>query len=795
MINNIQNGEQGLTIRNKLNEVIDKSNVSVEQFLEADVTYTLGDDPQDDFNTLNDAIDYLIKNYYPTYKQKGIIAEIEIQEGWVMKEQLLVNDINLGWIRLSYAGSNNSQNITNIEAGEIIDSPEAEVYDIEVNTFAEDVFDIQNQFVQIQAGNGDKHYFWFNVDGEGSDPNQEGTAHEVVVADTDTEEQVASALQSSIDSVSGFSATVTSTTVQVANDQDGAVEHQSSSGFTISIITQGVTQTNQVKVTSPSHGLVDGDSVIIRFHVGDLEEINYDGIWVVTETTTNTFEIDYDDPSNNNIIFTSSRAGSGSTGITRKLSTVKVERSSLTKSWEFFYYPAFGVCRGVLPLINCIFEMDETSLPSGIPVYQSYLDGLCATDSGEINVLPFGGFINAHGTNFYGTRGSRLNGNDGIFDRGGRHCVWAYSNSIINARRCTANNGGWVAESLNEDRIDSIDEMSGSGIVATRGSIINAESARANGNYSDNVHSEHGSNIVFSFGQSSGSIVGEDIGARYGGTVVLPDGGSFSDWYKIQDTQEGDLFRVNDQGIAVPVSDVEIFQRKGAYRFAPLNSYFPTKNIVAWDNADKDLPNRTPLTTLDSGQSWQSFIGDPIAYSTSGNGAFRGTGGIFDEFSSVFSWELSSAGIEWTMRRTTLGISSGVILIAKDTSNYLIFERRMSSAFTGGLSEEGGYRLVSVVDGVGTSLGSISRDSIYGGGIDDGMNATNIEWVIKWAFRGRRNASRVLIFLRQNPSVSIEVDITSLNAIYPTSADLAFIGLCGNNGSDGHTTRIVASQL
>ena len=260
---------------------------------------------------------------------------------------------------------------------------------------------------------------------------------------------------------------------------------------------------------------------------------------------------------------------------------------------------------------------------------------------------------------------------------------------------------------------------------------------------------------------------------------------------------ENDLFRFNSSGVAVPVKKQNIGKDKTLYRLAPVNSFFSPKDIVFFDNASKDVANGTVLTELDSGQSWQSFItANTVAYSTVAGGGLVGSGASAgDGYSAVIPWGLGSIGIEWSARRVTQGIPNGVIIAAKDTSNFIIFERQMESAFTGGLSTSTNYRLVAVIGGVGTVLGSIDTSSIYEGGNVDGFNQTTQTFIIKYGWMGRNNGSRIVVISKENSSVRLSVDVISLNTTFATSADLAFTGICGSGQSNTSIKRIIGARL
>ena len=51
------------------------------------------------YTTINQALEYL-SGFYPMYKKSGVIATINLEAGFVMAEQVLVNGIDLGWIAI-----------------------------------------------------------------------------------------------------------------------------------------------------------------------------------------------------------------------------------------------------------------------------------------------------------------------------------------------------------------------------------------------------------------------------------------------------------------------------------------------------------------------------------------------------------------------------------------------------------------------------------------------------------------------------------------------------------------------
>ena len=338
-------------------------------------------------------------------------------------------------------------------------------------------------------------YSFTNGADTGTQPSGTGTAYEITISPDDNAATVAGVLNTSIDtepSTNHFNSSVIASTLTIANVVEAEVENIFVEGSSLSATTvqEGRDVAYYVQVNALAHELEVGDSIIISSHTGLQEERDYNGRWTVRIIDTNSFELSeaFWDPLN---------AGVASTASITKPVPVPVSRAHLTEVWEFFYYPAFGVSRGTLPTIGCIFEMDS----SGSNSYMSYKDGLCATDRGNINLLPFSGFRNAGGSNIYGTRSSNINANDADANNAGRYGVWAYGNTVINARRVKASNCGWAAvenlilENPGFENGWLNGESVGSGIIATRGSIINADGCEVWDSVGDNIVSEYGATI------------------------------------------------------------------------------------------------------------------------------------------------------------------------------------------------------------------------------------------------------------------------------------------------------------
>ena len=509
-------GEDGIANKG-VKQLANRTNWLRNRALAENVSVRVG--PDEDYETINDALEYLVDRYYnPVYKKGGVKAEIIIANGFEMDEQVLVKDMDLEWIHIIHESAQETFEISNIEEGSEIQSDQTQEVDIEITGAGTG---LHGEYVYLPTPNGSKH-FYFKVDGEGELDLEEGIEVEILSGDSTSD--VADKLQSAIDGEDEYSASVSDSTVSVSNAESGDSGSPGSStgDVEVTITQEGQDQWNQAKFTTSSdHGFTDGHEIVIMNHYGEIEEEYYNGIWTIINVTTDSFELDYNEHSLD-AIYDSTRAGTGDTGEVIQLVEVPVKRSACTEEFEYFYYPAFGVARGALPTIGCVFSMDESS--NGQSGYMSYIDGLCGAESARINLLPHSGFRNADGSNIYGTRGCVINANDAIADGAGRHGIWAYSDTYINARRAYADNCGHQGTSA--DRGDGWDENRqpvGCGIAATRGSIINAEGSNALNAQGDCVCAYYGGIINIGNDQEQGTIAGGSInGLTYrsvGGTI------------------------------------------------------------------------------------------------------------------------------------------------------------------------------------------------------------------------------------------------------------------------------------
>ena len=72
--------------------------------------------PNEDFATINEALEFLVGRYYPTYKSGGVKATIKLAEGFTMTEQVVVKGVDLGWITIEGADP-----VTTIDTAGLVD--------------------------------------------------------------------------------------------------------------------------------------------------------------------------------------------------------------------------------------------------------------------------------------------------------------------------------------------------------------------------------------------------------------------------------------------------------------------------------------------------------------------------------------------------------------------------------------------------------------------------------------------------------------------------------------------------
>jgi hypothetical protein len=157
---------------------------------------------------------------------------------------------------LTYIGSN-SETDNSPEYSNKLGALVSEVTDITVPAASSIT---SGQYMLIYSGlDLSEYYIWFNKDGLGGNPNVIGKIPiEVAISTGDTANQVAAALQTAINGVSDFNATVSGATVTVTNTDAGETTDASNfnvSGATVTVVTQGD--------GAPNNYISDGDNLTL----------------------------------------------------------------------------------------------------------------------------------------------------------------------------------------------------------------------------------------------------------------------------------------------------------------------------------------------------------------------------------------------------------------------------------------------------------------------------------------------------------------------------------------------------
>lgn len=202
---------------------------------------------------------------------------------------------------------------------------------------------------------------------------------------------------------------------------------------------------------------------------------------------------------------------------------VVINRSALTVSVESggtLYYPAFCAKENaVLPVINCLFNMNTTGMDS------NRVGIMCSENSSATVRSGCGCKMNSTVTNgCFATECSNINADGSIFSGAG-NAYFARLNSRINANGITTsgNNTGALAEECSTININdsTITNSNAFGVQASRGSTINANSSTlSNWNFSG-ARSLYGSviNVTNSNCRKSGSDSANDISV-FGGSII-----------------------------------------------------------------------------------------------------------------------------------------------------------------------------------------------------------------------------------------------------------------------------------
>jgi|GEM_PF-2556147 len=243
-------------------------------------------------------------------------------------------------------------------------------------------------------------------------------------------------------------------------------------------------------------------------------------------------------------------------------------------------------------------------------------------------------------------------------------------------------------------------------------------------------------------------------------------------------TTAGNILRA-DGTLFKSISEVEFLRNINAYRRAPDSKFFDNKQLIAWDNFDR--PDVAPVIESDSGHPYSIFktniIGQVLNKSFGG-----GDSGQFETSARITIVPTKNIGLEFSFQRNTLSNSFAGIAIIKDNLNYFLFARTANNSglFTE-VSFSKDYRLIVVINGVSTVLAEIIQNDLYQFLTNDGFSNSRISFVIKYANRGRNDASVITVQSLDKPSLRIEVSVTAYNSTFVTPTDYNRIAVIANN--------------
>lgn len=113
---------------------------------------------------------------------------------------------------------------------------------------------VQNKYVTFSGASDEAHYAWFNVNSQGSDPSETGTAAEIAVVAASSNAAVATLLAAAIDGLSGLEAEADGSRVKLTTEAEGDVTDVGAgdSGFVVSVSTQGGSEHNSAAANPAS---------------------------------------------------------------------------------------------------------------------------------------------------------------------------------------------------------------------------------------------------------------------------------------------------------------------------------------------------------------------------------------------------------------------------------------------------------------------------------------------------------------------------------------------------------------
>jgi hypothetical protein len=261
---------------------------------------------------------------------------------------------------------------------------------------------------------------------------------------------------------------------------------------------------------------------------------------------------------------------------------------------------------------------------------------------------------------------------------------------------------------------------------------------------------------------------------------------------EINITDEGNILRA-DGTLFKSIPEVEFLRNINAYRKAPDSKFFDNKQLIAWDNFDR--PDESPVIESDSVHTYSIFKTNVIGQIL--DKSFGGGDSNPDlETSALITINpTKNIGLEFSLARTTEGLSFTGIAIVKDNLNYFFFGRanNSNSLFTE-LPAGNNYRLIAVINGVATILAEMSF-GLYPIFNDDGFFQTRLNFVIKYANRGRANTSIITVQSLDVPTSRIQAFATAYNSTFVTPADYNRIVVIANNSSKIYAYKVANLDL
>lgn len=236
---------------------------------------------------------------------------------------------------------------------------------------------------------------------------------------------------------------------------------------------------------------------------------------------------------------------------------------------------------------------------------------------------------------------------------------------------------------------------------------------------------------------------------------------------------EGDLYRVNALGVAVPINETEFLKSKVPFLNSPLAGFLDLDNLFAWDSFSR--PNTASTLIADSGQSYIQFSGSS-GLRIENNYAYK------NNFSDIIGVNTGFGSVRFVNNvRIRPANSNNSFIIGKDANNYIFYE------FNSSLGD--GIRVSIVIGGVATLLSAQNFYTVFG--LSNGLllGSSAIVTFIIDLIRPSEGGMVLRINCPTVPNLNQYVDLSSYRASdYPNASDIAYVGW--GTGNNGDRTRI-----